>query len=328
MPTRLLLKRGTAKTKSKATKAGQLALSPPESERQNSEVKSEAKSEVKEIMALIKESAGGTNLKCVRERRLSKDRPEGPTQPRQRRMSKEALEAAQINHLVQAAKEDMGVLRERRNSHEQAVADAKALRESRKSKMVVDLSDGSDSDRSRSSTDASPASTPVSPTVAEAAPAPALAPVSAPPLASPEEETEEQPWEQQLARLLQPISNPHLTGAAARGAQAAALSRVKAATAAVGGVFLTADEWDRTRSELAQLRFQNDRLTKALKESEKQNEKQNEKQLLISIAKENSSPNFLRKMASRIPAAPLTRASSSGGPNSPLWRMATASPQA
>lgn len=65
-----------------------------------------------------------------------------------------------------------------------------------------------------------------------------------------------------LYRLLsQNISSQNLSGAAARGARAAAEGRVKAASKAVGGRFLSADEWEAMRFEMAELRLKNKRLT-------------------------------------------------------------------
>lgn len=52
----------------------------------------------------------------------------------------------------------------------------------------------------------------------------------------------------------------NLTGAAARGAKAAALGRVKAAADASGGIFLTKEQYDAMRKEIMQLKVTNKRL--------------------------------------------------------------------
>ena len=63
-----------------------------------------------------------------------------------------------------------------------------------------------------------------------------------------------------LYKLFSQTTAQTLTGAAARGAQAAAISRVKAASKAVGGKFLSEDEWQAMKSEMALLRETNKRL--------------------------------------------------------------------
>jgi len=63
-----------------------------------------------------------------------------------------------------------------------------------------------------------------------------------------------------LYKLLSQTTEQHLTGAAARGAQAAAQSRVRAASSAVGGKFLTEGEWQAMKSEMTVLREANKRM--------------------------------------------------------------------
>ena len=58
-----------------------------------------------------------------------------------------------------------------------------------------------------------------------------------------------------------------LTGAAARGAKAASLARVKAAASTVGGVFLTSQQWEAMRCENTRLKVSNKRLEKEVLEA-------------------------------------------------------------
>lgn len=62
-----------------------------------------------------------------------------------------------------------------------------------------------------------------------------------------------------------------LTGAAARGARAAAFGRIKAASAAVGGKFLSGDEYEAMKYEMRCLREQNKRLEQHASELRQEN---------------------------------------------------------
>ena len=75
-----------------------------------------------------------------------------------------------------------------------------------------------------------------------------------------DEEDDGESNQAKLYKLLSQTTEQHLTGAAARGAQAAAHSRVRAASLAVGGKFLTEGEWHLMKSEVAILREANKRI--------------------------------------------------------------------
>lgn len=116
-----------------------------------------------------------------------------------------------------------------------------------------------------------------------------------------------------LYQLLKSQSQQHLSGAAARGARAAALSRVKQATSAVGGKFLSAEEWQVMRAELGNLRVQNKRLEKevaSLRAAAARTEQAHEDdRVLVERLSEGGPPGFLSRVFGASPA--LMR--SSGG---------------
>jgi len=83
-----------------------------------------------------------------------------------------------------------------------------------------------------------------------------------------------------------------LTGAAARGARAAALKRVQTASEAVGGVFLTKEVYEAMRQELKTLRIQNKRLQEDLTQAR-----------LAASPTKTPSPTMSHRLASAISGA-------------------------
>lgn len=223
--------------------------------------------EVDAIKQLVKSSEGGTNLVAVRERRRSKEIASGDcgTGVKERRYSKEQIASAQeadgINALIKQAATagSMGA----------------AIRQRRKSKESTAPMEGTSS----------------VPTL-KVAVAPAAAPLSSArrrtrnqskeflALVSTEDSARSQPETaedsggadfsvptSQLASHLQRYSQgPAIDdrSAAARGARAADLARVKKAATEIGGKFLTIDEWEAMQAEMKMLRVKNARLTEQL----------------------------------------------------------------
>jgi hypothetical protein len=75
----------------------------------------------------------------------------------------------------------------------------------------------------------------------------------------------------QTSKLFDPSNvSTKLTGAAARGARAAAFKRVKEAATEVGGMFLTNEEWSAMRAEMTRLKIENKRLATNLAEAREQ----------------------------------------------------------
>ena len=243
-----------------------LANSPLNSSRPNScrpsvvsktptNTRSKAKREADEINALIKQAKGGSNLNVVRERRKSKEivgsLHSSTDTATMRSTSKEVDE---INALIVASKASSAgaILRERRMSKDKVDATTNAdesqrdVAETKRPEMV-------------DAAKAPKGSAKEAVTVAKQRWRSAAAQVVA--QHSPSYNGDEgESLETQLNRLLGGATQANLTGAAGRGARAAALSRVKAASAAVGGVFLSQEAWEAMRAEMTSLRSQNKRL--------------------------------------------------------------------
>jgi len=88
----------------------------------------------------------------------------------------------------------------------------------------------------------------------------------------PDEKASSQSAQAAVYRMLsqQEGSTQNLSGAAARGAKAAAVGQIKMACTAAGGRFLSEDEWKAMRFETSQLRAQNKRLDAMVSEQRKQ----------------------------------------------------------
>lgn len=85
---------------------------------------------------------------------------------------------------------------------------------------------------------------------------------------APQPSSPKQRWKDaMLAVSVQAANTEKLTGAAARGAKAAALTRVRSAVSSCGGVFLTQEQWEAMRSENSTLKTANKRLEKELQDA-------------------------------------------------------------
>jgi len=85
---------------------------------------------------------------------------------------------------------------------------------------------------------------------------------------SPTDVMQEIPSPERAAQLK--ASTDNLTGAAARGAKAAALGKVKEAASSVGGIFLTTEQWESMRAEIATLKVSQKRLETQLADARRE----------------------------------------------------------
>jgi len=90
------------------------------------------------------------------------------------------------------------------------------------------------------------------------------------------------------------IGTENLSGAAARGARAAALSRIKAASSSVGGRFFSEEEWKAHKYEMNELRERNKRLEKKAAELQHQI-----REMEQAANRSHHGSNFLARLAVR-----------------------------